>query len=1029
MSYTPQSVAAYVELLHTDHTRTAEANAALLAFQRSPECWAVAEALLASEHDVLVQFAASALHQRARSGDASGLDAIEAACGRLLGAIGAVRGGAAARQLCLAVAHLAWRLCESSPQPGASPVAVCRAAQYAALPPAAQVELLTALPEARPRHREALKASASEVLGVLQRLSAPGAPAALHVAQCVRAWQPLGIDLADLAGGGGVLLGALALALQAEEPLCGVAADALCDALQTGSYPPPDATSPLLRQMLAALVAAAPHVVGPAGADGAALALARVASATVVAAPAAAVALAADGAPPDGPAELLLLLSSQRDLHLLEELEPAWAALAQPDADGAALPARVVAAWRGLLPLLLRHSEFPADDDGGGGGSGGEANGAPPSREVQWEAVDAEIDEGEFFRFRRLCATEVWQSAALALGPVAVLAELSAALRGAAAASWRPVEACLYALAAIAPALLPRGGRGGRGEPPPPPSPTAAASELDTVLGPLLAASAALPADAHSQLLRASLKLGGAFAAWLGKGAGTAQLESTTQFALRSLHDPLPSVAQEASTALWSLCSDGGCAAALSRTCRRSSRTPSRRCARPRSAAPPRPSCTPSSASSSASPRRPRRAPRHPLRRHRRTARLRPRRRRRLRRLAAAHAAAQAAQPPRRRGAGGGRRVGRGGRGAAAARGDQVPRRGAAAADGSHAVVCVLGECWGRSRPSARQRRRCRRRRPRRCGSSYARRTSRPCARRGAARQPPAGAAALPARRRPRGHPPRGLAGGAALAGGGADGGAHVWHAADADDDGGAAGGPDGGSAGAALRAYATLFEQFGRLPEAAGRLGPLLEELSAAIGQPLCDGTRLAATPELGAHWLELLHRAAIFCAPALLDRPAVLATALHLAAAALRLPNRETIRSACVLLSRIASTADDAQLPPATLATLAPALIAALVAAVAAHAPPELLPRVADALRALLERCGARRRRLAPRRPGPRGARGAPLGSRATRGLRRRRRRPGGPSRAPSPPPSSTSSCSAAPPRPAARGLQVARLRPVSE
>ena len=133
--------------------------------------------------------------------------------------------------------------------------------------------------------------------------------------------------------------------------------------------------------------------------------------------------------------------------------------------------------------------------------------------------MDAEIDEGEFFRFRRLCATEVWQSAALALGPVAVLAELSAALRGAAAASWRPVEACLYALAAIAPALLPRGGRGGRGEPPPPPSPTTAASELDTVLGPLLAASAALPADAHSQLLRASLKLGGAFAAWLGKGA------------------------------------------------------------------------------------------------------------------------------------------------------------------------------------------------------------------------------------------------------------------------------------------------------------------------------------------------------------------------------------------------------------------------------------------------------------------------------------------------------------------------------
>ena len=223
----------------------------------------------------------------------------------------------------------------------------------------------------------------------------------------------------------------------------------------------------------------------------------------------------------------------------------------------------------------------------------------------------------------------------------------------------------------------------------------------------------------------------------------------------------------------------------------------------------------------------------------------------------------------------------------------------------------------------------------------------------------------------------------------------------------GAAGGPDGGSAGAALRAYATLFEQFGRLPEAAGRLGPLLEELSAAIGQPLCDGTRLAAAPELGAHWLELLHRAAIFCAPALLDRPAVLATALHLAAAALRLPNRETIRSACVLLSRIASTADDAQLPPATLATLAPALIAALVAAVAA-APPEL-PRVAD--RALLERCGAAA-------PAVRDALGrealeAPhLGHGNARPLSSAPP-PWCPGRAPSPPQSSISSCSAAPPR----------------
>ena len=48
MSYTPQSVAAYVELLHTDHTRTAEANAALLAFQHSGERWKASSAAFAS---------------------------------------------------------------------------------------------------------------------------------------------------------------------------------------------------------------------------------------------------------------------------------------------------------------------------------------------------------------------------------------------------------------------------------------------------------------------------------------------------------------------------------------------------------------------------------------------------------------------------------------------------------------------------------------------------------------------------------------------------------------------------------------------------------------------------------------------------------------------------------------------------------------------------------------------------------------------------------------------------------------------
>ena len=354
-----------------------------------------------------------------------------------------------------------------------------------------------------------------------------------------------------------------------------------------------------------------------------------------------------------------------------------------------------MAAWRGLLPLLLRDiPEFPTDDDGGGGGSGGEANGAPPSREVQWEAVDAEIDEGEFFRFRRLCATEVWQSAALALGPVAVLAEQpppSAAPPPRRGGRSKSVPLRTRRHRARPP---PARRRGGRGEPPPPPSPTAAASELDTVLGRVLAASAALPADAHSQLLRASLKLGGAFAAWLGKGAGTA---ARVDDAVCAPITPRPAAFSR----------PGGihrAVVALLRWRLRRRPPPPRAVAppaRPRGAARARMLGRAAEALVHALVRllvrlpacRPRRAPRHPLRRHRRTARLRPRRRRRLRRLAAAHAAAQAAHRPG---------------GAAPAADVESVAAGAARRlraaikfldaapplpDGSHAVVCVLGEC------------------------------------------------------------------------------------------------------------------------------------------------------------------------------------------------------------------------------------------------------------------------------------------------------------------------------------------------
>ena len=226
------------------------------------------------------------------------------------------------------------------------------------------------------------------------------------------------------------------------------------------------------------------------------------------------------------------------------------------------------------------------------------------------------------------------------------------------------------------------------------------------------------------------------------------------------------------------------------------------------------------------------------------------------------------------------------------------------------------------------------------------------CARGGARRgQRSAGAAALPARRRPRGHPPRGLAGGATLAGGGADATPRAFGSAAPRGRRrrARAGGPDGGSAGAALRAYATLFEQFGRLPEARGAAGPVVGRSSRrAIGQPLCDGTRLAATPELGAHWLELLHRAAIFCATPYRP-PRRPRHRLHLAAAANPPP-------AVRRFDRRASSSHASPPPPTTPSSSRhprdargePALIAALVAAVAAlraaRAPPT---RVADALR----------------------------------------------------------------------------------
>jgi hypothetical protein len=298
------------------------------------------------------------------------------------------------------------------------------------------------------------------------------------------------------------LLAALLLALRQAEPLCGVAAEVLCDAMQVGSYPDTQ-NAPILAGLLRDVLLGAPYCLGEQAAEGSTLAVARVLGAAVCAAPEVVESMdAAGGGEGERLRGLLLSLSSQPDRRCLEELAPAWAALTQLNAAPghaaswrqlAEVPATPCATprARGCNPMcsrlqppaleaaspltrsgepiapeaatpcppqvLLRQSTLPDDGDAGG-------------LVLDWAEVD-EVDEEDFGRFRRHTVHECWQCAANALGAREVLRLVCAslALTGhgmtASGGGWRPLEATLLALVCIAPAVLPPPVRG-QGLPP-----------------------------------------------------------------------------------------------------------------------------------------------------------------------------------------------------------------------------------------------------------------------------------------------------------------------------------------------------------------------------------------------------------------------------------------------------------------------------------------------------------------------------------------------------------------------------------
>ena len=75
-----------------------------------------------------------------------------------------------------------------------------------------------------------------------------------------------------------------------------------------------------------------------------------------------------------------------------------------------------------------------------------------------------------------------------------------------------------------------------------------------------------------------------------------------------------------------------------------------------------------------------------------------------------------------------------------------------------------------------------------------------------------------------------------------------------------------------ALAALASAVEWFCKTAEARPQMAEVLERVRLAVSPHLCAPERLAEASELGARYLDLLYRAALFCSPALFGSPQVL-------------------------------------------------------------------------------------------------------------------------------------------------------------
>jgi len=214
--------------------------------------------------------------------------------------------------------------------------------------------------------------------------------------------------------------------------------------------------------------------------------------------------------------------------------------------------------------------------------------------------VSEQVEEDDFWRFRRSCVQELWQSLLGGVGalPVAQLLALEAREGAAAAAGgggWRRLEAALHLSECAAPALLPQGrrptrqrlvsaggtlrvasdlgsgGNGGGGNGGEAAARAARAAETSDAFADTAEQRALVPSveatlsaacgvgdGAPPYLRAAALRCIAAFAPWLAPAERAHAMQGCVQAVLRSLGDP--SVGRHAASAFSAICCYGGCA-------------------------------------------------------------------------------------------------------------------------------------------------------------------------------------------------------------------------------------------------------------------------------------------------------------------------------------------------------------------------------------------------------------------------------------------------------------------------------------